>query len=157
MIVVNVSDMRTSGDPADVLATYSLGSCIAVSAYDPIVRVGGLLHYQLPACDLDRERARTAPLMFADTGIAQLLQTLAAKGAEKRRLKIKIAGAAQMLGDSNLFNIGRRNHAAARKVLWQHGLFIDGEDCGGTVPRNLYLQIADGAVSMKMQGKCVAL
>lgn len=152
-IIVNVSDAKTSGDPADVLVTYSLGSCIGVTVYDPVQHVGGMLHFQLPTSTLDANRARQAPLMFADTGMETLLKQMEQAGAQKKRLKVKIAGGAEMLNDGGLFNIGRRNHAAIRKVLWQHGLFIDAEDVGGKTPRNLYLQVADGTVLTKAQGE----
>ncbi len=156
-VVVGVSDAKVSNDPEAVLATYWLGSCIALAAYDPVRKIGGLLHYQLPTSDLDAERARLRPTMFADTGLAYLLQQMTALGAEKRRLKIKLAGAAQMLTDSNLFDIGRRNHTAIRKLLWQQGLFIQAEAIGGSIPRNLYLHLADGAVQTKTSGVLVTL
>lgn len=156
-IVVNISDARTSSDPADVLATYSLGSCIGVALYDPVLHAGGMLHFQLPSAAIDAQKAKDQPLMFADSGFEQLLGELAKMGASKRRLKVKLAGAAQMLNDNNLFNIGRRNHAAIRKVLWQHGMLIDAENIGGSTPRNLYLRLADGAVQVKAAGKTLDL
>ena len=156
-IVVNVSDAKVCNDSQGVLATYSLGSCIGVALYDAAVRAGGLLHFQLPSSSIDPQRAKQNPLMFADTGMECLLDTLARLGASKNRLKVKLAGAAQMLGDSNLFNIGRRNHAAIRKILWQHGLLIEGEDIGGSTPRNMYLNLADGAVVIKTGGKATSL
>ena len=156
-IVVGVSDARATADPADVLVTYSLGSCIGVTAYDPVAAAGGLLHFQLPTSTLDLQRAKDNPLMFADTGLAHLLISLQQLGADKRRLKINLAGAAQMLGDNNLFNIGRRNHAAIRKILWQHGLLIQHEAIGGTSPRNMYLNLVDGAVQIKTSGNTVSL
>ncbi len=151
-IVVNVSDARASNDPAAVLATYSLGSCIGVSLYDPLARVGGMLHFQLPTASLDADKAQRNPMMFADSGMKQLTQMMARLGAEPRRLKVKMAGGAQMLADGNLFNIGRRNHAAIRKILWQTGLLIEAEEVGGSRPRNLYLNVADGTVSIKAGG-----
>jgi chemotaxis protein CheD len=156
-ITVSVSDARASNDPADVLATYSLGSCIGVALYDSAAHIGGLLHFQLPSSTIDPARSVQNPLMFADTGMAHLLAAVEKMGANKRRLKVKLGGAAQMLNDNNLFNIGRRNHAAIRKVLWQHGLLIDGEDIGGNVPRNMYLNLADGSVQIKMAGKTACL
>lgn len=132
--------------------TYSLGSCIGVALYDPVVKVAGMLHFQLPTATLDPERSRQQPMMFADSGMAVLLREMEKYGAQKRRMKVKLAGAAQMWNDGNLFNIGRRNHAAIRKILWQNGMFLDGEDIGGTAPRNLYLNVADGSVVIKMQG-----
>lgn len=147
--VVNVSDAKVSNDPLDVLATYSLGSCIAVALYDPVTRVAGLLHFQLPTSSLDLGRADANPAMFADTGIALLLKGMASLGAAKARLKVQLAGGAQMLEDAGMFNIGKRNHAAFRKIFWQHGMFVDREEVGGTTPRNVYLNVADGAVTIK--------
>lgn len=156
-IVVNIADAKIAWEQADVLATYSLGSCIGVALYDAVAKIGGMLHFQLPTSTMDATRARENPLMFADSGMAHLLRAMQARGAEKRRIKVKIAGAAQMLNDGNLFNIGRRNHAAIRKILFQEGMFIDKEDIGGTSPRHLYLNIADGAVTVKAQGNSVLL
>ena len=156
-IIVNVSDARVSVDPTDQIVTYSLGSCIGVAMYDPLVKCGGLLHYQLPTSTLDADRARNNPCMFADTGVAHLLNQLAACGAQKRRLKIKLAGGAQILDDSGVFSIGRRNHTAIRKVLWQHGLMASGEDVGGSAPRTMSLCIADGAATIKSNGRTTNL
>jgi chemotaxis protein CheD len=156
-IVVNVSDARSSGDPQATIVTYSLGSCIGVTLYDPVARVGGMLHFQLPTSTLDPARAQQNPSMFADTGMEMLLSQLQSLGGQKKRLKVKLAGAAQMLNDNNLFNIGRRNHAAIRKLLWQHGMLIEAEDVGGSTPRTVYLTVGDGAVTIKANGNSTAL
>jgi chemotaxis protein CheD len=149
-IIVSISDAKTSRDPADTIVTYSLGSCIGVTMFDPVAKVGGMLHFQLPSASLDANKAAANPSMFADSGTAHLLKKLETLGADRKRMKVKLAGGAAMLNDNSMFNIGRRNHAAIRKVLWQNGLLIDGEDVGGTAPRNLYLQIADGAVATRV-------
>jgi chemotaxis protein CheD len=148
-VVVNVSDARTSDTVEDVLVTYSLGSCIGVALYDPIARLAGLLHYQLPSSSMDLQRAKENPFMFADSGMRALLEAMESRGAQKRRMKVKLAGAAQMLNDANLFNIGKRNHASIRKLLWQYGMFIEAEEIGGAIPRTLYLRAADGAVTIR--------
>jgi chemotaxis protein CheD len=112
-----------------------------------------MLHYQLPTSTADVERAKRSPLMFADTGMEVLLAELASAGASPKRLRVTVAGAAQMLNDAGLFNIGKRNHAAIRKILWQKGMFIESEEVGGTSPRNLYLPIADGNAQIKISGR----
>ena len=61
-IVVGVSDMKVSKDPESVLVTHSLGSCIGVAVYDPIVRAGGLLHFMLPDSTLDSVKAKKTPV-----------------------------------------------------------------------------------------------
>lgn len=156
-IVVNISDAKVARRADDMLATYSLGSCIGVAMYDATARVGGMLHFQLPSSSLDADRAREAPLMFADTGMAHLIDALVASGAQENRMRVSMAGAAQMLNDAGTFNIGRRNHAAIRKILWERGLLIAGEDIGGKTPRNLYLSVADGKVTVKAGGDTRAL
>jgi chemotaxis protein CheD len=147
--IVQISDSRVSNDPEVILATYSLGSCIGVAAYDPVLRIGGMLHYQLPESEIDAGRARNVPAMYADTGMTLLLSQMAALGAEKRRLKIKLAGGARMLSGPDTFDIGRRNHTAVRKFLWQQGLLIQAEEIGGNAARHLYLRISDGSVQIK--------
>jgi chemotaxis protein CheD len=156
-VIVNISDAKVSSDASVTLVTYSLGSCIGVTIYDPQQHVGGMLHFQLPTSTLDAGRAKDNPLMFADTGFKALLDEVLRSGGEKKRLKVKMAGAAQMLNDANIFDIGRRNHAAMRKILWQHGLFIEAEHIGGTSPRTMYLSIADGSVAIKMGQEMLAL
>lgn len=156
-IVVNVSDARVSRNPEDTLVTYSLGSCIAVAAYDPVARCGGLLHYQLPASSLDTARAEQNPCMFADTGMSLLLKELAGAGAHKTRLKVKLAGGAQMLDERGIFSIGKRNHTAIRKILWQHGLLLAAEQVGGSEPRTLYLSVADGSAVVRSAGASTTL
>ena len=156
-IVVNVSDARVSQDLDDVLVTYSLGSCIAVSLYDPVAHCAGLLHYQLPTSTLDATRARDNPCMFADTGMTALLNDLAALGAQPRRLQVKLAGGAEILDEAGIFSIGKRNHTAIRKILWQRGLLLTAEQVGGSQPRTVYLHVADGTTIIKSRGLSATL
>ena len=151
-IIVNISDARVSKDPGDELVTYSLGSCIGVAVHDPASKIGGMLHYQLPSGRMDADKANKNPLMFADTGMKFLIDKMLALGVNKKRLKIKIAGGAQVMNDAKTFQIGKRNYAAIRQILWKNGMFIDAEDIGGHNARNMSLQISDGTVQVKSQG-----
>ncbi|HVX84755.1 MAG TPA: chemotaxis protein CheD [Phycisphaerae bacterium] len=154
---MGISDARASADERDELVTYSLGSCIAVTLYDAEARVGGLLHYQLPSSQEDPQRAKERPLMFGDTGTATLIEKMKKLGALKGRMQVKMAGAAQMLNDTSVFDIGRRNHAAIRKVFWELGMFIDAEHVGGSKPRTMRLNVADGAVTVKCDAETFIL
>ncbi len=151
-IIVEISDARVTGDPNDVLVTYSLGSCIGVALYDPAIKIGGMLHYQLPDSRQDLEKSRKNPFMYADSGMQTLINEMTRRGANPKRLKTKIAGGAQMMNDARIFQIGKRNYAAIRQILWKNGLFIDGEDIGGDVPRTMFLNLSDGAVIIKARG-----
>ncbi len=148
-VIISVGDAKVSGEPKDVLATYSLGSCIAVCLYDPGTHIGGMLHYQLPNSTMDPDRATERPFMFADTGMKLLVDRLTSMGAKKKRMNVKIAGGATMDTGPKGFDIGKRNHLALRKIMWQNGMFIDAEDIGGTMPRNMYMNMADGNVTIR--------
>jgi chemotaxis protein CheD len=151
-ITVDISDAKVSKDPSDVIVTYSLGSCIGVCLYDPATHIGGMLHYQLPSSKMDADRARSKPFMFADSGTQLLLNKLISMGAQKKRMDVRLAGGATMATGPKGFDIGKRNYLAIRKILWSNGMFIDAEDVGGNFARNLYLDTADGTVTVRSQG-----
>ena len=156
-VVIDISDAKVSSDPSDVLVTYSLGSCIGVCLYDPATHIGGMLHYQLPSSKMNVERAQRNPFMFADSGMKLLLSKLLSMGASKKRMDVRLAGGAAMATGPEGFDIGKRNYLAIRKVLWSNGMFINAEDVGGNAARNLYLNMADGTVTIRSSGleKCL--
>ena len=151
-IIIGISDANVSNNPQDILETLSLGSCIGVCLYDPATTIGGMLHYQLPSSTMNPGRAKQNPLMFADTGMTFLVDKMLALGVNKKRIQVKIAGGAAMDTGPHGFDIGKRNYLAIKKVLWQNGMFIDAEDVGGSSPRNMYMDIEDGTVKIKVNG-----
>ncbi len=156
-IVVQMSDAKVSSDPSSVLVTHSLGSCIGVCLYDAAIGLAGLLHYQLPSSTLSPEKAAEQPHMFADTGLGELLRMMNSRGGQNERITVKLTGGSEMLNDAKLFSIGRRNYTAIRKVLWQNGMLISGEDVGGDAPRTVFLNVADGSVTIKSNGSTYSL
>jgi len=152
-IIVGISDMRIGTKPDDVLVTYSLGSCIGVALWDPQVKVGGLLHYMLPDSGIDKEKAASKPFMFADTGVPRLFKEMYKHGAEKSRLKVYVVGGSQVMDESGMFNIGKRNHLIIRKMFWKNKVTVTKEDVGGSVNRTISLNVGTGEVILKVSGK----
>ena len=151
-IIVGVADCRVGHTPGQVLATFALGSCIGLSIYDPKAAVGGLLHYMLPESSLDAQKAQQNPFMFADTGIKALFQAVAANGAQPRRMVVRLAGGAHVLDSQGVFQIGKRNYLAARKILWKAGILISAEAVGGEVSRTIRLDLATGRMWIREAG-----
>ena len=147
--IVDIADLVVSGDPADTLVTYSLGSCVGMAIYDPQLRIGGMIHCMLPLSKLDPQKAAQKPAMFVDTGVQALLQAMFAAGSQRRDLVIKIAGASSPLDENGSFRIGERNLAVLRKLLWKNDLLIAAEDTGGTIARTLYLRLSDGRTVLR--------
>lgn len=154
---VGISEMKTSSQADDVLITYSLGSCVGLSLYDPRARVGGLVHCMLPLSKLDPDKARANPEMFTDTGVAALLQAIFDLGAERKRTIAKVAGAASVLDEKGLFKIGERNYTVLRKVLWKNNILIAAEAVGGTIARTMSLYMATGRTTIRSGGREVEL
>ena len=155
-LVVGMAEGRLSGDPTQVLATYALGSCIALAIHDPVARVGGLLHFMLPDSTIDPDKARRNPWMFADTGIPLLFRQAYELGAGKRRLVVRAAGGANVMDDAGLFHIGKRNCLAMRRILWKAGVLLQEEEVGGGVSRSVHLEIASGAFRVRTAGQSCA-
>lgn len=149
LLIVGVADCRVSSVKDHVLVTYALGSCIGMTVYDPVTYVGGLLHFMLPDSTIDPAKGATNPFKFADTGIPKLLDMVTKEGANRRRLVVRIAGGAQMMDTAGVFDIGRRNHQALRKILWKAGILVHAEDVGGTMSRSVRLEVGTGRLTLR--------
>ena len=149
LVVLGISELHVSNKPDDVLITYSLGSCIGISAYDPHTRIGGMIHYMLPLSKISPEKASKKPAMFADTGVPLLLKKMFAMGASKDNLVLKIAGGSHLMDQNKVFNIGERNYLVLRKILWKNNILIKSEDVGGSLSRTLRLELETGLTTIK--------
>lgn len=151
LVTVGISDYAVTADPGERLITYSLGSCVGVTVFDPEAGVGGMIHCMLPLSTQshDPSKAAQTPAMFVDTGVLLLLNAVYARGAVRERLRIKVAGAANPMDTNGRFRIGERNHAVLRKILWKNDLMIHGESVGGTIPRTLILDVASGRTILR--------
>lgn len=152
-LVVGIAEFVVANNPALTLTTFSLGSCVGVTLYDPVTHVGGLLHAMLPTSTISPEKARTQPGMFLDTGVPSLLHSARQLRLEPSRAIVCVAGGSQIMDAQGYFNIGRRNLDALAGLLRQHALRTTAEEVGGTVNRTLYLRISTGEVRLKTSGQ----
>lgn len=153
VIKVGMADLNVCKAP-DVITTLGLGSCIGLVFYDPVTKVGGMVHYMLP--DSTKVRNNSNVAKFADTGIDELLRRVLAAGANRSRLIAKIAGGAKMFevsGLSDVGNIGARNAEAAKAKLKQLGIRLAAEDTGLNYGRTVELHCDTGEFYIKSVGK----
>jgi chemotaxis protein CheD len=146
---VGISDMAISKDPRAELITHALGSCLGVTAYDPVACIGGLIHIMLPMSKIAPEKAKANPPMFVDSGIPFFFKELFAAGAHRENIELKVAGGAQVLDTENSFKIGERNFTVLRKLMWKNDLLITSEDVGGNKSRTMTLHMGNGKVLIK--------
>jgi chemotaxis protein CheD len=148
--VVGMGELMATDDPEDVLVTFSLGSCVGLALHDPVRRIGGLLHAQLPLSKLDPQEAAATPAKFTDTGVMALLASVERLGASRRDLVATLVGGASPLCPGGAFAVGERNCLVARKLLWKNGVLISAEDVGGTSSRTVRLYVATGRVTVAL-------
>ena len=153
MIKVGMADLQLCKSPG-VLTTLGLGSCVGVALYDPVNKIGGLLHCMLPDSTQFKNNSNTAK--YADSGIDELVSKMVSLGANRSRIVAKIAGGAQMFAmktNNDTLRVGERNVEAVKKKLSQMGIRLLSEDCGLNYGRTVEFYTENGDYVIKSVGK----
>lgn len=148
MIVIGMADYAVTRSP-EKLTTLGLGSCVGIALYDPVTKIGGMIHIMLPT--IENARFTDNRAKFADSGIHFLVEEMIRIGASRRRMVAKIAGGAKMFSfnsDVNL-NIGERNIQATKVVLAEMKVPIIAEDVGKNYGRTVVLDTDTGVYYIK--------
>lgn len=149
VIRVGMADLNIAAAP-DSLRTTGLGSCVGIALFDHHAKIAGLAHIMLPtsangAAEQNRPK-------YANTAVPMLLEMMAQRGAERRRIIAKLAGGAQMFtfaGQSDLMRIGPRNVEAVKEALALYTIPIKAEDTGGNCGRTIELSGQDGSLLVR--------
>lgn len=153
-IKVGISDLNVARSP-DILVTFALGSCVGICLYDARIKLGGLSHILLPDSTSQGLPVKT-PYRFADSAIPILVKRMEGMGANRRFMKAKIAGGAQMFsaaGNASLSNIGQRNVMAVRDALRKLGIPVLADDTGKNFGRTLFFHTEDGTMHIQSASK----
>ena len=137
-----------------VLVCLGLGSCIALSIYDPKTSVGGMVHIVLP--DGSGRSDQNSP-KYANAAVSLLVDEVIRLGGMISRSKIRIVGGSKMAGTGALgtvFKIGENNLNATRAALAAGGITnIDGSDVGGSHGRTVRLWLDTGRMTVTASGR----
>lgn len=143
--VAGIGELVSSADPDHTLVCYGLGSCVALSAWDPRVRAAAMAHFMLPS-----GAGGGPPVKFVDEGFDRLLAALRAVGGSPARAEFKAAGGASMLAVmAGALDIGRRNAQAVEARLAGAGLRLAASDLGGSAGRTVQLAVGNGRLLIK--------
>ncbi len=151
-LTVGIADMKAAKGSGEIV-TYALGSCVGVSLYDSVTKIAALVHIMLP---INMTVGKLTPLKYADTGIAQTLKHMEQMGADRTRIRAKIAGGAKMFdtgGNSAMSNIGQRNVDSVTLCLKKFGVMIVGQDVGGAHARTMICNVETGICNVRSYGK----
>ena len=151
-LTIGIGDFKVCKKP-DILVTYALGSCVGICLLDPQTGVAGLSHIMLPDSKAAMNGSAT-PMRYADSAIPMMIKQMESMGAQRSRLRSKIAGGATMFTiSSDKFNIGERNIAAVKKVLSELRIPIIAEDIGENFGRTLFFYPETGAMEIRSTAK----
>ncbi len=132
--------------------TTILGSCVAVCLYDKRLNIGGMNHYLLPFWNGE---GLPSP-KFGNIAIKQLISKMKALGSNPEDLIAKLFGGAAVLNTKQeVFYIGERNIAVAKKVLDEAGISIVAQSTGGDRGRKIIFNTATGEIRHKFLQKTV--
>lgn len=148
IINVGMADYKTAKMP-DILMTAGLGSCIGICVHDPVLKVGGMAHIMLPSANGNLEVNKAK---YADTAIELMLEDILRLGANKSRLRAKMAGGAQMFsfpGKPPVLKIGDRNAEAVEQELKRLGIPLLVSDVGGSFGRTIHFDVATGELKVR--------
>lgn len=149
--IVGIGEMVISNNQEDVIKTFALASCVALVAYSPLRKVGGMIHIALPNPLADKESI-IRPYYYASTGIPKIINEICSQyGCLKGELEINLYGGADSIRQDDIFNIGRRNIEAVTLSLVNQNLVVNNKEIGGTVSRTIELQIATGEINVIYQ------
>jgi len=150
-LMVGMAEIKITAKHNDTLMALGLGSCVGVCAFDAQAGIAGLAHIVLP----DSGGSMETPGKFADTAVPQLLEQMTRLGASVSRIKVALAGGAQLFAFKSggpRLEIGLRNAEAVSAQLKQRNIPIMATDLGGATGRTIHL-LPDGKVRVKTIGQ----
>lgn len=153
--VVGMGEIYVAEQPGHVLVTLGLGSCVCIAAYDSVRVIAGMVHVVQPSSAT--ARGPGCPGRFADTAVPALLAQMASAGADPRRLRIAVAGGAEVFSfagaGNGLIRVAENNIAAVQEALRIVRLPVVASDLGGKHGRTVRLFVADGRLTVRVAGQ----
>jgi chemotaxis protein CheD len=159
-VIVNIGECVT-GNSSNVLVCLGLGSCVAVTIFDPTAKIAGLAHVMLPSKDMSLSDFESNNLnkKFADVAIPFIVESLLKSGCLKSSLRAKITGGAQMFktNSDEMLDIGKRNVNSVKIQLSNFNIPIISENIYGSEGRTMRFIINDSRMFVRTKSKLVKM
>lgn len=122
-----------------------LGSCVSVTLWDPVLRIGGINHYMLPIWNGEGKPS----FKYGDIAIHELIKRMIAFGSIKTNLKAKVFGGSKTGKTDGVFHIGKRNIDLALDLLREEQIPVVNHSVGGKSGRKVVFYSESGEVMIK--------
>lgn len=129
-----------------------LGSCISVTLWHPLKRIGGMCHFMLPG----RGRGGHDELSgkYADEAFLLFDREMALTKTRPGDYQAKIFGGGNMFPNSSVHaqgDVGLRNLEVARQLLAERGIEVAVQHVGGAGHRKLIFDVWSGDAWLNFQ------
>ncbi|MEA4846577.1 MAG: chemotaxis protein CheD [Clostridiaceae bacterium] len=150
-LVVGMGEYIVTNRENDIIRTFALASCVAITAYSPVKKAAGMIHVVLPYPFGNKDKAER-PGYFAETGVPLLINAMCQKfGCTKEELLIQIYGGADSVLRPDIYNVGKKNIDAVKKALIDMGMTIRRADLRGNESRTISMEVRTGSVEVCRQ------
>lgn len=146
MKILGIGEYHITNDEKDVIKTFSLGSCVAITIHCPKRKVSGMAHIALPYF-INEQDSIERPAYFANSAIPLMLNEFCYKyGCRINDLQIGMFGGALSSRENDVFKIGLRNVESIKSILSSRSIPIYMEDTGGHCSRTIEIDVCTGKV-----------
>ena len=128
-----------------------LGSCVAITLWHPLLRIGGMCHFLLPTNTLAKVGSQLDG-RYADQALLMFMRELECSNTVASEYEVKLfGGGSQFTTNSKYPNISvpDKNISAGYALLKQYGFKVKGGDFGGTGHRNIIFDLWSGHVWLR--------
>lgn len=152
---VGIGDIKVARSPLTLVAR-GLGSCVGVTIYDEVNRVGGLAHIMLPCYFQSDDGFMTYSnrMRYATFALPFMLNKMVSMGCERFNMVSKIFGGASMFRrKSRTLDIGKKNIMAVEEFLSENNIEVVSRHVEGEMGRSIFFNLCTGSVKLIMYGK----
>ncbi|MFV2059468.1 MAG: chemoreceptor glutamine deamidase CheD [Gammaproteobacteria bacterium] len=128
-----------------------LGSCVSACIRDPIMGVGGMNHFMLPATKENIANITNIndAARYGNFAMEEMINVILKAGGKKENLEVKLFGGGKVLPGMNTLDIGAKNISFVRGYVALEDLNVVSSDLGDIYPRKVLFFADSGKVKMK--------
>jgi len=135
------------GNKNNILKSGAIGSCIVITAYDKLNRIGAMAHLMLPRkANKNKNLQKTR---YAFNAIEELMNVLKKHGANKNKIEVCLAGGANVLQRKD-DSIGQNNISSVEEILRDKQIRIAARSLGGIERRCVSLDVETGCLNLSI-------
>ncbi len=142
MKYVNTGEVFSGGFET-ILNSGAIGSCVVITAFDPVKIVGAMAHVMLPGTFQVRNQLHAT--RYAANAIEEMLCQLRKFGINEENIEICLVGGANVLTREK-DSIGQDNLDSVVKILFEKRIEIKAKSIGGFERRTALFDIGKGCI-----------